>query len=122
MEFSDRLPIYLQIADALCEKILLGEWIPGDRIPSVRDMAVQLEVNPNTVQRTYGWIQEKGIIENQRGIGYFVSRNAFQKTLEMKKESFIHQTCPKIFKTLELLQLGFDDFQAIYTAWKSGQK
>ena len=73
MEFGDSNAIYLQIADQLSENILLRKWSPGDRIPSVRELAVSVEVNPNTVMRTFNYLQEKGIIYNKRGIGYFVS-------------------------------------------------
>ncbi|HRN58369.1 MAG TPA: GntR family transcriptional regulator, partial [Agriterribacter sp.] len=52
MQFKDSQSIYLQIADYVCEKILLGEWKAEQRIPSVRELAVQLEVNPNTVMHT----------------------------------------------------------------------
>ena len=73
MEFKDTQTIYLQIADHFCENILRKKWNPGDRIPSVREMAVNIEVNPNTVMRTFNYLQDKGIIFNKRGIGYFVS-------------------------------------------------
>ena len=53
MEFDQHKPIYLQIADAICERILTGQWPEGDRIPSVRECGVSLEVNPNTVARSY---------------------------------------------------------------------
>jgi GntR family transcriptional regulator len=78
MEFGDNNAIYLQIADHFCENILLQKWNPGDRIPSVREMAVSIEVNPNTVMRTFNYLQDKGIIFNKRGIGYFVTEDGFQ--------------------------------------------
>ncbi|HEV7378757.1 MAG TPA: GntR family transcriptional regulator, partial [Dyadobacter sp.] len=56
MEFKDKQSIYLQIADYICEQILLAKWPPGERIPSVRDLASTLEVNPNTVMRTYDFL------------------------------------------------------------------
>ena len=73
MEFRETQSIYLQIADYVCEKILLKEWPPGERIPSVRELAIQLEVNPNTVMRTYEFLQNESIIFNQRGIGFFAA-------------------------------------------------
>ena len=73
MEFDQHKPIYLQIADAICERILTGQWPEGDRIPSVRECGVSLEVNPNTVARSYDELSTEGIIHNKRGIGYFVS-------------------------------------------------
>ena len=62
MEFKDKQSIYLQIADYICEQILLGKWPPGERIPSVRELAGLMEVNPNTVMRTFDFLQNKEII------------------------------------------------------------
>lgn len=114
MEFKDNQAIYLQIADLFCENILSGKWKPGDRIPSVREMAVTIEVNPNTVMRTFTYLQEKAIIFNKRGIGYFVSEDGFQKTKELKKKDFIEQELPEVFKTMDLLGMGLDDLQNLY--------
>ena len=68
MEFKASPAIYLQIAEYVCENILLGTWALGDRIVSIRDLAVTMEVNPNTVQRAYDFLQQKEIISNKRGI------------------------------------------------------
>ncbi|HEV3326742.1 MAG TPA: GntR family transcriptional regulator, partial [Puia sp.] len=73
MQFRESQAIYLQIADYVCERILLKEWPPGDRVPSVRELAVLLEVNPNTVMRTYEFLQQQAILFNQRGIGFFAA-------------------------------------------------
>jgi GntR family transcriptional regulator len=114
MEFGDSNAIYLQIADQVCENILLERWKPGDRIPSVREMAVSIEVNPNTVLRTYNYLQEKGIIFNKRGIGYFVSEDGFQKTRALRKENFINHELPEFFKAMGLLNLSLDDVNTYY--------
>ena len=114
MEFGDSNAIYLQIADQLCENILLNKWNPGDRIPSVRELAVSIEVNPNTVMRTFNYLQDKGIIYNKRGIGYFVSDEGFQKTKDLRKEDFVNNELPKFFKALRLLNLNMDDVNSYY--------
>jgi GntR family transcriptional regulator len=114
MEFGDSNAIYLQIADQLCENILLKRWKPGDRIPSVREMAVSIEVNPNTVMRTYTYLQEKGIVYNKRGIGFYVTDDGYQKTSELRKEDFLNQELPKIFKAMSLLNLSMDDVNTYY--------
>ena len=114
MEFKDTQSIYLQIAEHFCENILLKKWKPGDRIPSVREMAVNIEVNPNTVMRTFNYLQDKGIIFNRRGIGYFVSEDGFQKTMALRKEEFINHELPRIFKEMELLNLSLDDVSTYY--------
>lgn len=114
MEFNDNQAIYLQIADHFCENILLEKWKPGDRIPSVREMAVNFEVNPNTVMRTYNYLQEKDILFNKRGIGYFVSEEGLSKTKSLRKEDFIQQELPKIFKEMYLLNLSMEDLNSYY--------
>ncbi len=96
MEFGDSQAIYLQIADQLTENILLGKWRQGDRIPSVRELAVSIEVNPNTVMRTFNYLQEKGIIYNKRGIGYFVSDDGFEKIKTLRKDDFVSHELPKV--------------------------
>ncbi|ELR72016.1 Transcriptional regulator, GntR family [Fulvivirga imtechensis AK7] len=118
MEFRDDQAIYLQIADLFCENILLEKWHPGDRIPSVRETAVNMEVNPNTVMRTFNYLQEKSIIFNKRGIGYFVSEDGLQKTKALKKEDFITQELPRFFKAMNLLNLTIEDVTTYYEKYK----
>ncbi|MEF9478750.1 GntR family transcriptional regulator [Chryseobacterium sp. 1B4] len=76
----------MQIADVVCEKILLKQWLPEVRIPSVRDFANQVIVNPNTIMRTYEFLEQKGIITNQRGIGFSISKDGYEKVLAYKKK------------------------------------
>ena len=79
MEFSQPKGIYQQIADQIRDRILAGEWRGGERIPSVRELATSIGVNPNTVNKSYQALLDRGIIENQRGIGYFVAFDAQQR-------------------------------------------
>ena len=88
MEFRDTRPIYMQIADYFCENILLKNWTGDEKIPSVREIAVMLEVNPNTAMRAFNYMQENDIIYNKRGIGYFVSKEGARKARELKKKAF----------------------------------
>jgi DNA-binding transcriptional regulator YhcF (GntR family) len=114
MDFQDKKAIYLQIADYVCEQILLNEWNENEKIPSIRDLAIELEVNPNTVMRTYSFLQDKNIIEMQRGVGYFVSNRARKQALEFKKEEFLTIDLPNVFKSMDLLDIGLDDISQIY--------
>ena len=82
MEFSEPKGIYLQISDQIRERILQGDWQPGERISSIRELAVELGVNPNTVTRSYQTLMDREIIINQRGRGYFVSDNASERVLD----------------------------------------
>lgn len=121
MEFNDNQPIYMQIADHFCEQILLEKWKAGDRIPSVREMAVSIEVNPNTVMRTFNYLQEQGIIFNKRGIGYFVANDGFEKTKALKKKDFITQELPAFFKAMSLLNLSIEDIKQYYQQYLDHQ-
>ncbi|CAG5072824.1 HTH-type transcriptional repressor YtrA [Dyadobacter sp. CECT 9623] len=114
MEFKDKQAIYLQIADYLCEQILLGKWPPGERIPSVRDLAGMLEVNPNTVMRTYDFLQNKEIIYNKRGIGYSADENALAKILAYRKERFLEIEMPEVFRTLHILNISMEELGVRY--------
>jgi len=114
MEFRQNQAIYLQIADHISERILSGTWKEGERIPSIRELSEAIEVNPNTVMRSYSHLQELDIIYNQRGIGYFVAEDAYDKTLEQKKRSFIRRELPRIFRTMDLLHLTCEDLNILY--------
>ena len=119
MDFKDNKPIYLQLTDNFCEKILLKEFGENDRIPSVRDFAVTYEVNPNTVMRTYSYLQEKEIIYNKRGIGYFISENAFARVLKIKKEEFLIKELPNLFKTMHLLSIDINEIKDKFNKYKN---
>ena len=116
MEFRQNQAIYLQIADIICENILTESWKEGDRISSIRELSVNTEVNPNTTMRSYSYLQELGIIFNQRGIGYFVADRAREIVLKLKKNNFINRELPRIFKTMDLINLSCDDLAELYAA------
>jgi GntR family transcriptional regulator len=119
MDFNENQAIYLQIADFFCENILQKKWLPDEKIPSIRDIAVQVEVNPNTAMRTFNYLQDKGIIFNKRGIGYFVAEDGFEKTLELKREEFIKQELPQVFRKMELVRMNFEELETLFLAQKS---
>ena len=122
MEFHKKNAIYLQIADLMCERILRGTWPENERIPSVRELAVTLEVNPNTVMRTYAYLQENEIIFNKRGIGYFVAEDGRQATRRLLKSNFVRNELPRVFNTLELLGLDFEELYALFQAYQEENK
>jgi len=74
-DFQASKPIYMQIVDKITSEIVQGKRQTGDKLPSVREMAVQMGVNPNTVQRTYAELERLNIVETRRGQGTFVSDN-----------------------------------------------
>jgi len=114
MEFTNNKSIYMQLADLFCEQILVGKWAPQEKIPSVRDMGMMVQVNPNTVLRTYDFLQQKGIIFNKRGIGYFTEDDAIQKILQYRRSDFFDNILPKFFKTISLLRITPDEISKKY--------
>ncbi len=105
MEFDSNKPIYLQISDSLCERILSGELKPEDRILSVRELGAEIGVNPNTVARSYEKLTDAGIIYTKRGLGYFVAPRAKEIVLEAERKSFLENEWPKLLKRAELLDI-----------------
>ncbi|MBZ9608778.1 GntR family transcriptional regulator [Clostridium estertheticum] len=75
LEFNDKMPIYLQIMDLIKMDIVTGKLKSKDKLPSVREMAMNLNVNPNTLQRSYQELERLGIVYTQRGTGTFVEEN-----------------------------------------------
>jgi GntR family transcriptional regulator len=112
MDFKDSPAIYIQIAEYVCEQILLKKWRLGDRITSIRDLAVMMEVNPNTVQRAYDFLQQKEIIINKRGIGYFTEDDAQERIMAFRKEQFMENELPVFMRNIYLLKIDFKDIRA----------
>jgi DNA-binding transcriptional regulator YhcF (GntR family) len=118
MEFRDKQAIYMQIADYFGSNILQEQWKADEKVPSVRQLAVELEVNPNTVMRAYTHLQESGVIYNKRGIGYFVSLNAKSILIDMIKQQFIEVELPEFYRKMQLIGLTFKDLEEMFEKWK----
>ena len=114
MEFNAHKPIYLQICDQLYGQILSGELKAEDRLLSVRDLGIELGVNPNTIMRSYETMTASGIIYNKRGIGYFVAENAKDLVLNEMKNEFINNELPQVIKKMKLLGIGMDEINNLY--------
>lgn len=122
MNFHSNKAIYIQIADLICEKILLQIFKEEERIPSVRELAIDLEVNPNTVMRTYEYLQDLEIITNKRGVGFFVSVNGLKKVTDYLKKEFTEQDLPTVFKNMQLLQITIEEIDALYQQYLKWNK
>jgi GntR family transcriptional regulator len=111
MEFRNKEAIYLQIAEYVGEQVLLGRWPIGDKIPSVRELAGELAVNPNTVMRTYEFLSNRAIIINRRGIGYFPADDALDRIRAFRREQFFENDLPVFFKTITLLGISLAEIE-----------
>ncbi len=119
MDFKSTKGIYLQIVDNLCRQILEGQLKAGDRVASVRDLAADFEVNHNTVMRAYTNLQESGIFDNKRGIGFFVSEKALDLIKTTEKANFFTQDLPDFLLKVKLLQLNSTDLKELVSVIKN---
>lgn len=117
MDFNPNKAIYLQIVDHICEQILLNTWSVETKIPSVREMAVELGVNPNTVMRTYDFLQQHNIITNKRGVGFFVTADSLSEIKKYKKEVFMNEDLPQVFKNIYLLDISLEELKDKYQSF-----
>ena len=107
--FTNEKPIFQQMADRLCDDILAGTYNDDDRIPSVREYAVTLEVNTNTAVKAYEQLSRANVIYNKRGMGYYVTPGAREQILQERRKAFLEQTLPELFRQMRLLKLGIED-------------
>lgn len=118
MDFNNHKAIYLQIVDLCFKKILEQEWKPDERIPSSRDLAIELAVNPNTVMRAYEYLNSETIIYVKRGMGYYVENNALGKIIQIRKRVFFEEILPEIFTEMNLLEISVDEILNAYREFK----
>lgn len=109
MDFHNNQTIWMQIVDWVFEQILTTELKPGDKAKSVREMAVMFEVNPNTVMRSYDYLQNNDIFYNKRGIGFFVTEDAVQKIKMLRKKQFMEEEIPVFLKNMKLLDIDINE-------------
>jgi len=114
MEFRDNEPIYLQIAAYVGQNILLGKWLADQKIPSVRDLAMELQVNLNTVLHAYEFLEGQGVIYIKRGLGNFVALDGQEKVKAYRRERFIQQDLPVFFTNVYLLGISQEEILKRY--------
>ena len=107
--FNNDKPIFQQMADRLCDEILARTYQDDERIPSVREYAVMLEVNTNTAVKAYEQLSRENIIYNKRGLGYYVTPGAREQILKQRRKAFLEQQLPELFRQMNLLGLGIED-------------
>jgi len=116
MIFTNDKAIYIQMADRLCDEILADKYKDDDRIPSVREYAVLLEVNANTVVKAYDELSRANIIYNKRGLGYFVTPGAKKQIMKERKQEFMKERLPELFRQMQLLDITLEDVKSTYAA------
>ncbi|MCX6282468.1 MAG: GntR family transcriptional regulator [Bacteroidetes bacterium] len=114
MEFNEKNAIYQQIVEYAMDQILTGGWKTEEKIHSVRELAAILQVNPNTVMRAYEHLQQKEIIVNRRGIGTFVAADAESRIRSSRRNNFLSNDLPGLFRRMEMLGLGMEELEKEY--------
>lgn len=122
MHFKDNKAIYLQIAERICDGILVEQYSELERIPSVREYASLVEVNFNTVMRSFEYLQSAEIVFNKRGVGYFVAAGAREKILGLRKEEFLRHDINDFFKQIYLLDIPLPEIVSMYQQYVTQQK
>ena len=122
MEFKNTKGIFLQIADNISEKVIEGKYPPGEKIPSVRELATEMGVNPNTVMRTYSELQTHGIIDNKRGVGYYVNSEAVSIIRQLKKKEFFENDLPLIVRQTRMLNINFEELKPFFALTNNSDK
>ncbi len=121
MEFKNNKGIFQQIADNICERVLSGEYAPGDKVQSVRKLAATLGVNQNTIMRTFIELQHNNIVENRRGVGYFVTDNAPKMIRDMRKEEFTQEILPAFIQQVKLLGITREELEPLFNQLKENE-
>ena len=116
MIYQNEKAIYVKIAERLCDDILSERYAEDSRVPSVRELAAEYEVNPNTAMRAVEILQRDEILYQRRGIGIFVSKGARRKIRSARKREFLQHDMPDFFRRLRLLDMGIED---VVEAWNN---
>jgi GntR family transcriptional regulator len=112
-EWNDNQPIYRQLRDRVVAMILEGVLKEGDPLPSVRNVAAELRVNPLTVLRGYQQLVDEELVEKRRGLGMFVKIDSRKLLLSGEREKFLSEEWPRICATME--RLGFSPKELLET-------
>lgn len=114
---SDR-PIYIQLQDYIKLGIISGKYLPGDKLPSVRDLAEEAAVNPNTMQKALAELERTGMVYTQRTSGRFITED--REMIQSIKETIAKKHITDFFETMK--QLGFSVQETIRLIEKEGEE
>ncbi len=104
MDFTDRIPIYVQVQDAIIKKIILGDYEPGDKIPSIKDMAKDFKINANTVSKSLTDLEAQGILETRRGMGTYIVED--KEMIDETVDKYIGSRVSDIIREFEMLGIS----------------
>lgn len=120
MDFKTDKPIYRQIVDYCSACILTRKWLPGEKVPSVREMALQMAVNTHTVIKAFDFLQDAGVIYPKRGMGFFLADDAESQVDRIRREQFFSETINHLFSEMDMLGISMDSVVELWNARKCG--
>lgn len=117
-ELDNDRPIYLQLMDRIRQDIIAGLYKPGDKLPSVRELALIASVNPNTMQKALSELEREGLVYSQRTSGRFITED--EKMLKQLKDELAFEQIRKFFE--QMRQLGFQEEETLTLIQKTLKK
>jgi GntR family transcriptional regulator len=110
--WDDNQPIYWQLREKTVAAILDGTLSEGQPLPSVRQVAVDFQINPLTVSKAYQSLVDDHLVEKRRGVGMFVREGARKQLLESERNRFLNEEWPRLAERIEKLGLTIDELLA----------
>ena len=119
-EFQDHLPIYAQLMDTLKRRIVTGRYLPGEKLPSVRELAAEAGINPNTVQRAFSELEREGLIYTQRATGKYVTEN--EADIKSAKQTLAKTQVADFLRAMQSLGFSVGDVIVLLQSFKESEE
>ena len=119
-EFQDHLPIYAQLMDTLKRRIVTGRYLPGEKLPSVRELAAEAWINPNTVQRAFSELEREGLIYTQRATGKYVTEN--EADIKSAKQTLAKTQVADFLRAMQSLGFSVGDVIVLLQSFKESEE
>lgn len=121
-DWKEDQPIYRQLRDKVASAILEGSLKEGEALPSVRNVAVEMQINPLTASKAYQELVNQELVEKRRGLGMFVIKGARAKLLQGERKQFLEEEWPEIVARIQALEMDIDDLVKGTNGSKNGKK
>ena len=119
-EFQDHLPIYAQLMDTLKRRIVTGRYLPGEKLPSVRELAAEAGINTNTVQRAFSELEREGLIYTQRATGKYVTEN--EADIKSVREALARTQVADFLRAMQSLGFSVGDVIVLLQSFKESEE
>ena len=119
-EFQDHLPIYAQLMDMLKRRIVTGRYLPGEKLPSVRELAAEAGINPNTVQRAFSELEREGLIYTQRATGKYVTEN--EADIKSAREDLARTQVADFLRAMQSLGFSVGDVIVLLQSFNESEE